>query len=40
MSPQNRMRRSLPLALCAGVTLAMSSVAFASGQTVPFVLKV
>lgn len=40
MSPQSRIRRSLPLALCTGVTLALSSAAFAGARVVPFVLKV
>ncbi len=40
MSPQNRIRRSLSLALCTGVTLATSPVTFAGGRTVPFVVKI
>ncbi len=40
MSPQSCKRRSLPLALCTAVTLAMSSVAFAGSHAAPFVLKV
>ncbi len=40
MSPQSRIRRSLPLALRTGVTLTLASVAFAGGRVVPFVLKV